>query len=121
MERKIETSLFTTPIDKLVLQITGRKDNMVAWTKFIDANVAKPEYENPIWTKDEKSTNPKAVAAVMKMIQIEADHRDGKIDTEKAKADFKLAYEEWRAAHIAKNPKFVERAVLGLSFDFDEE
>lgn len=114
--RKIKLTLITLVSGAaLTLQITAANKDATAWTNFIDADNSPKEYDNGVWTKDVASQNKSAVEAVDKMIQIEKDFQDNKLDKEQALEDFQAAYVEWVKAHLTTNPDFVERRILGLN------
>lgn len=113
---KSNLTLFTLKSgEKLTLQITGSAKDATAWTKFIDVDNSEKEYDNAIWTKDVSSENKAAVDAVEKMIDIETQFSEGKIERADAEEQFKNAYVEWVVAHLATHPDFVERRVVGLN------
>lgn len=114
--RKVTLTLF--PLISglaLTLQITGSGKDATAWTKFCDPDLSKPEYDNPVWTKDVESANKDAVKAIDEMIQIQLDLNEGKIEESAAAEQLKNKYIEWVVAHLSTNPEFVERRIPGLN------
>lgn len=113
--RKLELTLITLRSGaKLILWVTGKKNDRMCWTNFIDADNSEPEYDNPIWSKDEMTSNPEACMAFAGMVDAEVSFEEGG-DKEKCLADFKTSYEKWVTAHKAKNPGFIARQIKGLT------
>lgn len=116
--RKVTLTLFTLISGApLTLQVTGGAKDATGWTRFLDVDLGKLEYEKSNWTKDVASENKAAVDAIDAMIQIEEDYAAGKLEKDAAVDQFKTKYVEWVIAHRQTNPDFVDRRIPGLNVE----